>query len=79
LKNDSSFIDAGLGVTFVRIDAKLFGSDQNSNGEHLVNFVPSIGYRKHTPKDLMWRISITPVANKKAFTPWLGISVGKRF
>lgn len=79
LKNDSSFIDAGLGATWARVDGKLFGSDQNSNGEHFVSFIPSIGYRKHTPKDLMWRIGITPVANKNAFTPWLGISLGKRF
>lgn len=79
LKNKSSFIDAGLGVTWARIDGKLFSSDKNSNGEHFVNFIPSIGYRKHTAKDLMWRISITPVANKDAFNPWLGISLGKRF
>jgi hypothetical protein len=79
LKNHRSFIDAGLGVTWARIDGKLFASDKYSNGEHFVNFIPSIGYRKHTTKDVMWRISITPVINKDAFTPWLGISIGKRF
>ena len=79
LKNRSSFIDAGLGVTWARIDGKLFASDKYSNGEHFVNFIPSIGYRKHTIKDLMWRVSITPVINNDAFTPWLGISIGKRF
>lgn len=79
LKNHSSFIDAGLGATWARIDGKLFGNDKNSNGDHFINFIPSIGYRKHTKEDLMWRISITPVVNKYSFTPWLGISVGKRF
>ena len=79
LKNNASFIDAGLGLTWTRIDGNVFGSDKNSNGNHFVNFVPSLGYRKHTAKDLMWRISITPVANKYTFVPWLGISLGKRF
>ena len=79
LKNHTSFIDAGLGITWARIDGKLFASDKYSNGEHFVNFIPSIGYRLHTPKDVMWRFSITPVANNDAFTPWIGISLGKRF
>ena len=47
LKNNQSFIDAGLGATFTRIDGKLFGDAKNSNGEHFVNFIPSVGYRKH--------------------------------
>jgi len=79
LKNPKTFIDAGLGVTWTRINGKLFGNSKNSNGEHFVNFIPSIGYRKHTHKDLMWRISLTPVANKYGLVPWLGASIGKRF
>ena len=73
LKSKKSFIDAGLGVTWTGIDEK------SSKGLNFVNFVPSIGYRRHTSKDLMWRISITPVANKYGFVPWLGASIGKRF
>lgn len=76
---DRSFIDAGAGITLTRIDGKLFSDSKNLNGSHFVNFIPSAGYRKHTAKDLMWRISITPVANKYAFTPWLGVSIGKIF
>ena len=79
LKSAKSFIDAGLGVTWTRIDGKLFGDSKNSNGEHFVNFIPSIGYRRHTSKDLMWRISLTPAANKYGLVPWLGASIGKRF
>ena len=79
LKNDKSFIDAGLGVTWARIDGKLFSDSKNSNGDHFVNFIPSIGYRRHTAKDLMWRISVTPVANKDGLVAWLGASIGKRF
>ena len=79
LKSDKSFIDAGLGATWTRIDGKLFGESKNSNGDYFVNFVPSIGYRRHTTKDLMWRVSMTPVINKYGFVPWLGLSIGKRF
>jgi hypothetical protein len=79
LNNNISFIDAGLGATWTRIDGNLFGDSKNSNGDHFVNFVPSVGYRRHTPKDLMWRISVTPIANKYELVPWLGLSIGKRF
>ena len=79
LKNNKSFIDAGLGATWTQIDGNLFGDSNNANGDDFVNFVPSIGYRRHTNKDLMWRISVTPIANKYGLVPWLGLSVGKRF
>ncbi|MDB5232777.1 MAG: hypothetical protein JWN76_3582 [Chitinophagaceae bacterium] len=79
LKNNKSFIDAGLGVTWTRIDGKLFVGSKNQNADNFVNFIPSIGYRRHTVKDVMWRISLTPIANKYSFVPWLGASIGKRF
>jgi hypothetical protein len=79
LKNNNSFIEAGLGATWARINGNLFGDSKNSNGDHFVNFVPSVGYRRHTNKDLMWRISVTPIANKYGLVPWLGLSIGKRF
>lgn len=79
LKNNTSFIDAGLGITWTRMDGNLFGASENSHGDHFVNFIPSVGYRRHTKKDVLWRISFTPIANKYTFVPWLGASVGKRF
>jgi hypothetical protein len=80
LKNEKSFIDAGLGASWTRIDGKLFSkATSSSNGDHFFNFVPSIGYRRHTSNNFMWRISITPVANKNTLMPWLGASIGKRF
>ena len=79
LKGENSFIDAGLGATWSRSDGKVFGNSKNSNGDHFVNFIPSIGYRRHTTKNVMWRVSFTPVANKYGLVPWLGGSIGKRF
>jgi hypothetical protein len=79
LNSDKSFIDAGLGVTWTRIDGNLFDESENSNGDSFVNFIPSIGYRRHTTQNLMWRISVTPVINNSGFVPWLGLAIGKRF
>jgi hypothetical protein len=73
LKNKKSFIDVGFGVTFIGIDEKTYG------GLNYVNFVPGIGYRRHTLKNVMWRISFTPVINKYGSTPWVSASIGKRF
>jgi hypothetical protein len=79
LKNNKSFIDAGLGVTFTRIDGDVFGEPNNQNGDNFGNFIPSIGYRQHTAKNVMWRISLTPIINNYGFVPWLGLSIGKQF
>jgi hypothetical protein len=79
LKDNKSFIEAGLGATWTRIDGDLFGDSKNPQGDHFVNFVPSIGFRRHTSNDMMWRISVTPVVNKYTFVPWFGFSIGKRF
>lgn len=79
LKNNKSFIDAGLGATWTRINGKLFSSSKNSIGEHFVSFVPSVGYRKHSKNNVMWRASVTPIANKNGLVPWLGLSIGKSF
>jgi hypothetical protein len=79
LKGEKSFIDAGLGITWTRIDGKLFGDSKDSNGDHFTNVIPSIGYRRHAANNLMWRISLTPVINNDGFVPWLGASIGKRF
>ena len=79
LKKNKSFIDAGVGVTFARIDGDLSGSSENPNGDHFGNFIPSLGYRHHTEKNLLWRISLTPVINNYGLVPWLGISIGKQF
>ena len=79
LKNKRSFIDAGLGVTWTQINKSLSGQSYDSKEYNFVNFIPSLGYRRHTIKDVMWRISVTPIANRYGLVPWLGASIGKRF
>jgi hypothetical protein len=79
LKKDRSFIEAGASATWSSANGELFGSSQRSGSDQFVSFVPSIGFRRHTAKDLMWRISVTPVINRYGVVPWLGASIGKRF
>ncbi len=71
IKDSTSFIDAGFGVTWTDHDEKSDG------GLYYFNFVPSIGFRRHTLKYYMWRISVTPVVNKYGLVPWIGVSIGK--
>ena len=79
LKNDRSFVEAGLGLTFTTIDGGIFEDYYYPNENNFVNFVPSVGYRRHTKHSMMWRISATPIINRYATTPWIGASIGKRF
>lgn len=78
LKSEKAFIDAGLGVTWSRRDNNLFAS-HNSTSDHFVYFVPSVGYRRHTLKNMLWRVSVTPFVYKYGVVPWIAASIGKRF
>ena len=79
LPGNKSFIDAGLGGTWTKVDGRFFGDVSSALEENIFSFVPGIGYRRHTGKDLMWRVSFTPVINQYTFLPWIGASIGKRF
>jgi hypothetical protein len=79
LKNQRSFIEVGVGATWAHYNGKVFQKDELEKGNSFVNFIPSIGFRRHTKHSVMWRINATPVFNKYAATPWLGFSIGKRF
>jgi hypothetical protein len=79
LKRDNTFLDVGVSTTWARKNGEIFKASDNSDDYNFVSFVPSFGYRKHTARDVMWRISITPVINKYGMVPWIGASIGKRF
>ncbi len=81
LKNQRSFIEAGLGLTMTSEPVMFldFSGDVYKNGPY-GNFIPSIGYRMHTAKNLMFRFNVTPILNKFTLTlPSIGFSIGKRF
>ncbi|MFY7900123.1 MAG: hypothetical protein ACOVNY_08055 [Chitinophagaceae bacterium] len=75
LRKKGSFIDAGMGITWTQKD----GFFNSKNNENFGNFIPTIGYRVHTAKNVMWRFTASPIINKYSLFPWLGFSIGKRF
>lgn len=79
LKNKKNFfIEGGLTATFARRNAEIFKNNL-PNDAHDFYLVPSIGYRKHTPKNLMWRVSVAAVIHKNTTNPWAGFAIGKLF
>lgn len=78
-KNDGGFFEAGLGATWTSTPPILMGNSKGIEGNSFVSFVPSVGYRYHTSRNVMWRINLTPIINKYSAFPWLGLSLGKRF
>lgn len=79
LRNNQSFLEVGLGVTWARFNGSLQDNIFYARGTHFTSFVPSFGYRKQTKNNLMYRFSLTPVINNYGFVPWAGISFGKSF
>jgi hypothetical protein len=77
LGSERAFIEASLTASFTRDNARLF-SEADPGYSHNANFLPAVGYRRHTDRGLMWRASATVVFNRWAVTPWLGFALGKR-
>jgi hypothetical protein len=81
LKNNKSFLDAGLGGTWSGAAGlkKDVATGERDYSEHIWSIVPSLGYRRHTKGNWMWRTSFTPILNKYRVLPYFGISIGMRF
>ena len=83
LNDAKSFIDLGFGVTYTKADVSLYSlakpRNPNSVNTNYLNFIPSLGYRRQTNKNLMWRVSLTPVFNQYDGLPFFGVSIGKVF
>lgn len=82
-KNNKSFLDLGFAATYSKADVALYAiiehRDPNYNNTNYWNYIPSVGYRQITKKNLMLRISFAPVLNHNDFLPFLGFSIGKNF
>jgi len=72
-KNENSFIETGFGVTY------LISDEKKSDNIERINFVPSVGYRRHSKKNNLFRINLTPIFNNAFVFPLVGLSFGKRF
>src|SRR5262249_45118305 len=75
-----SFIDFGLGATYSKADVKLYAIIDRKNPDYVQtnfwNYIPSIGYRKVTKRNLMYRLSLAPVINHNGMLPFAGVAIG---
>jgi hypothetical protein len=80
LGNQKSFLETGVGMAISEydfIDNKTIVSP--NGGRYIVGFIPSVGYRHHTPYGLMWRVNYTPVFfSVRTMALFGGISLGWR-
>lgn len=83
LKKNNRFVDFGIGATYAKSDMQVYMlvDYRNSNyvNTNYWSFVPSISYRIHTPKHMMYRYGITPVINQHGFIPFFEFCAGKSF
>ncbi len=80
LDKEKSFFEMGAGITLAERDLwSETNSSQFKSDTYSAGFIPSIGYRHHTSKGLMWRINYTPVFNKyRNELVFFGFSIGWR-
>ena len=83
LKRDNRFVDFGIGATYAKSDMQVYMLVDYRNPNYVnTNYwscVPSISYRIHTPKHMMYRYGFTPVINQHGFIPFFEFCAGKSF
>lgn len=83
LTNSESYIDIGMGATYSKAEVNLYvivdRKDPNYINKNYWNYLLRIGFRRQTKKNLMYRISFTPIWNQVGVIPFLGASIGKSF
>jgi hypothetical protein len=81
LGTPGSFLDAGFGATWTKNQERFYYGydDYYETDSPMMSYIPSLGFRRHTSKNWMWRISGAGVFNRDGASPWLGFSIGKRF
>jgi hypothetical protein len=70
---ENSFMEVGFGITYLITDEKPLDNVEK------INFVPSIGYRRHSSRKRFFRINFTPIINNSVVIPLVGISFGRVF
>ncbi|HQV06769.1 MAG: hypothetical protein R2796_04635 [Chitinophagaceae bacterium] len=80
VQRNTSFMEVGLGTTWSRANASFYVKEKRAAPKSgYLSIIPSIGYRRHTKKALLWRLSLTPVINENGFIPFFGGAFGKLF
>jgi hypothetical protein len=83
LKRNNRFVDFGIGATYAKSDMQVYMLVEHRNPNYVnTNYwscIPSILYRIHTPKHMMYKYGFTPVINQYGFIPFFEFSAGKSF
>lgn len=83
IKDNRRFVDVGLGVTYCEhpIDIGLAGkgSKKTYDFNDKINFIPSVWFRTHSKKEIVFKVGISPIINTSGVIPFFGIAIGKRF
>lgn len=80
IEENKSYMEVGFGATWTKANVSLYlEPDPNKKRTNFGNYFPTLGYRKHTKKSCMWRLSLTPIINQNGFAPFFGGSIGKLF
>lgn len=71
LNDFNAYLDLGFGATYSKADVDLYAmvehSRTNYKNTNYWNYIPSLGYRKLTKRNLVYRFSFTPVINHNDF------------
>lgn len=83
LNKYGEYIDLGFGATYSKADVQLYAiiehKEPGYKNTRYWNYIPSVGFRKLTRNNVMYRFSFTPVCNHNAFLPYIGLSLGWSF
>ena len=79
IDKQESFLEIGAGITLAEQGLWETNFNQLKRNSYSAGFIPSIGYRYHSPKGFMWRINYTPVFNRyRTELLFFGLSIGWR-
>lgn len=80
LGKQRSFLEAGFGITLAEAGVYSAKLDATENDRLTPGYIPSIGYRHHTPYGLMWKLIFSPAFSRyRNVLPYGGFSLGWRF
>jgi hypothetical protein len=78
-----SFVDLGLGVTYIKYNVQLYALAKREEGYVEKNqyfyFIPSAGLKVCSSKNYVFRLYATPVWTTLGPLPFVGLGFGKRF
>jgi len=83
IKKSKYFFALGAGLTYTKADVKLYIiADRRHNNTirySYFNFIPHVGLRHQSSKNILYQLNFTPVFNYYDGIPFIGFYIGKLF